>query len=151
ALLRNGSVVCWGNNTHGQLGDGTRNFRNTPAPVKDLSDVVVLGVGDYGACATKADSTVWCWGLDVDGFIDGDTSAIPPSPNEILLPRKANRLTDIADFALMHSGGLSCARTVSGVARCWGGNLNGDERGVFDGHADVVDVPNVQASRFIAA
>ena len=33
ALLTNGTLVSWGNNTYGQLGDGTTNNRTTPVPV----------------------------------------------------------------------------------------------------------------------
>ncbi|MEM5870918.1 MAG: hypothetical protein QXX04_00945 [Candidatus Aenigmatarchaeota archaeon] len=37
ALLSNGSVMCWGKNNYGQLGDGTYAHRFTPAPVQLFS------------------------------------------------------------------------------------------------------------------
>ncbi len=36
ALLKDGSVWCWGQNNHGQLGDGTTTDRASPAPVQGL-------------------------------------------------------------------------------------------------------------------
>lgn len=37
AILADGSVTCWGSNTNRQLGDGTRDTRNTPVPVIDTA------------------------------------------------------------------------------------------------------------------
>lgn len=36
ALRRDGSVVCWGHNEHGQLGDGTTTNRPAPRAVRGL-------------------------------------------------------------------------------------------------------------------
>jgi hypothetical protein len=39
-LLGNGRVLSWGDNIHGQLGDGTTTDRNTPAQVSGLTGAV---------------------------------------------------------------------------------------------------------------
>ncbi|HOX28537.1 MAG TPA: C1 family peptidase, partial [bacterium] len=39
ALLNNGNVKCWGDNSSGQLGDGTTTERRTPTDVSSLSGV----------------------------------------------------------------------------------------------------------------
>jgi alpha-tubulin suppressor-like RCC1 family protein len=38
ALLADGDVACWGENTHGQLGDGTREVRDHPVLATALAD-----------------------------------------------------------------------------------------------------------------
>src|SRR5437867_1902383 len=42
ALLRDGTVQCWGQNTYGQLGDGSTTA--PPAPARSLTPVTVTGI-----------------------------------------------------------------------------------------------------------
>ena len=57
------TVWCWGENTWGQLGDGTTS--NSPTPVRvNLANVDSLTVGYSVACAS-ADGGLFCWGLEV--------------------------------------------------------------------------------------
>jgi alpha-tubulin suppressor-like RCC1 family protein len=49
ALLQNGKIKCWGDNTHGQLGDGTTATRDNPVSVLGLaSGANVLSVLVHG-------------------------------------------------------------------------------------------------------
>ena len=45
ARKQDGSVVCWGSNLFGQLGDGTTDNHTTPLLVPRLSDVISLAAG----------------------------------------------------------------------------------------------------------
>jgi len=56
ALKENGTVVCWGGNTHSQC--------SVPA---GLSGVASIGSGYYHSMAVKTDGTVVCWGLTASG------------------------------------------------------------------------------------
>jgi alpha-tubulin suppressor-like RCC1 family protein len=59
----NGGVQCWGDNTFGQLGDGTTTDSNVPVAVGGLPDTVTaVAVGEYTPCALTADGDVYCWG-----------------------------------------------------------------------------------------
>ncbi len=64
ALLDDGTVWAWGDNTVGQLGDGTTVARSVPAPVPGLGSVAALSSGYDHTLALKTDGTVWAWGLD---------------------------------------------------------------------------------------
>jgi alpha-tubulin suppressor-like RCC1 family protein len=68
ARRASGTVVCWGDNTFGQLGDGTVGIlRSTPVAVSGLSDAVEIDAGERHTCARRASGTVVCWGLGDNG------------------------------------------------------------------------------------
>ncbi|MBL8680678.1 MAG: hypothetical protein JNK05_15980 [Myxococcales bacterium] len=54
-------VFCWGNNSYGQLGDGTTAVRSTPIRAS-VSDVDEVASGSLHVCARTRSGTVWCWG-----------------------------------------------------------------------------------------
>lgn len=68
ALLKNGSVQCWGANYHGQLGDGTNVLtRIVPVTVTNLAGIVVeLSAGNGFTCARLQSQQVQCWGDGVN-------------------------------------------------------------------------------------
>lgn len=82
ALRSDGTVWGVGNNSMGQLGDGTTTNRLTPVQVSGLSDVIAISAGAYQALALKSDGTVWAWGTEIAGELGNGgnlytTSAIP--------------------------------------------------------------------------
>jgi alpha-tubulin suppressor-like RCC1 family protein len=62
ALKADGSVVCWGDNSSGQLGNGSTQDSATPVAAAGLSHAVILSSGHRHSCALLADGTVACWG-----------------------------------------------------------------------------------------
>lgn len=62
--LSTGIVKCWGDNTNGQLGDGTTNASAVPVTVAKITTAKALASGVGHVCALLADSSVWCWGAD---------------------------------------------------------------------------------------
>ena len=80
ALLADGTVVAWGINTDGQLGDGSMTRRTTPVRVVNaggsaaFSDVVAIAGGRLHQVALKKDGTVWTWGNNDHGQL-GNGSA----------------------------------------------------------------------------
>jgi alpha-tubulin suppressor-like RCC1 family protein/subtilisin family serine protease len=65
ALRNDGTVWAWGDNNHGQLGDGTTKNKTTPVLVSGLSGVIAIAGGGYRSLALKNDGTVWAWGETV--------------------------------------------------------------------------------------
>src|ERR1700722_14489123 len=50
ALLSDRTVECWGDNSRGELGDGTRASSSTPVVVPGLSGVQAIDAGDRTVC-----------------------------------------------------------------------------------------------------
>jgi len=73
ALTEYGEVFCWGDNTYGQLGNGTNDPCTTPVKVvgKDgngyLQNIVAISAGLFYSLAVDSDGTVWSWGHHDDG------------------------------------------------------------------------------------
>lgn len=88
ALTRDGSVVAWGNNGNGVLGDGTEVDRHIPVRVcavgqtapctRHLEHVRAVSPGGLLSLALKDDGTVVSWGFNGHGELgDGTTNASP--------------------------------------------------------------------------
>ena len=48
-----GTLGCWGDNSRGQLGDGTTLLRTTPVQLSGLSGVTAVALGDQHTCALQ--------------------------------------------------------------------------------------------------
>jgi alpha-tubulin suppressor-like RCC1 family protein len=82
ALQSNGTVVSWGSDAFGQLGNNA-NLSNssTPVSVAGLSSVIDVDDGHYHSLALKADGTVWGWGQNSLGQLaQGNDLAREPVP-----------------------------------------------------------------------
>ena len=62
ALLQDHTLVAWGNNAEGEVGDGTTTDRYTPVPVQGIDNVIWVSAGWTHVVAIKSDGTVWTWG-----------------------------------------------------------------------------------------
>ena len=112
AVLSDGTVRCWGANSHGQLGDGTTERRATPVTVVGLADVVQVAAGGAHTCAVVSDGTVSCWGFNAQAQLGFEGS---DSPVPLQVPGVEGT---VQVSATSH---LSCARTPGGDLWCWGG------------------------------
>lgn len=83
AVDASGFVYSWGNNTYGQLGDGTNTMRTSPVKVADLSDVSTVAAGANFAIALRTDGTVWSWGQNIFGQLGDETNASKMRPTQI--------------------------------------------------------------------
>jgi alpha-tubulin suppressor-like RCC1 family protein len=74
AITAGGTLVCWGANDSGQLGNGTTAASPTtaPTPVPGLAGVEAVAAGGAHTCARLTGGTVACWGSDTSGQL-GDS------------------------------------------------------------------------------
>ncbi len=117
ALRQNGTVLCWGSNQYGQLGDGTQEQRATPVEVSGITDgVAAIVAGDNHTCALMQGGGAKCWGQNSSGQLgDGTTT-------DTSFPVTVGGLSGA--IALAAGLGHSCALLPDSV-RCWGENSSG--------------------------
>jgi alpha-tubulin suppressor-like RCC1 family protein len=123
ALLNNGTVVAWGENKSGQLGDGTQVEKDSPTLVHGLSEVKTLALGSEATLgghmlALLKDGTVKAVGLNTQGQV-GDGSTV-----NSLVPVAVNGLSGIT--AVSASFTHSLALLSDGTVRAWGSNRFGE-------------------------
>jgi len=88
ALKNDGTVWCWGVNTHGQLGDGT--LTNSAIAKKvvmsdgaPLSSITKISTSYANTCAVRSDGAAFCWGFGASQQI-GDGAGIDRStPSQV--------------------------------------------------------------------
>lgn len=115
-LLKTDSMLCWGNNTFGQFGNGTINNNATtiPIPVTGLTSKAVEITAGYGhTCALLETGDVKCWGLNSYGQLGDGTKTNRNTPVTV---------TGLLGAAMAISAGYShtCALLKTGGIQCWG-------------------------------
>jgi len=116
-LMTGGTVKCWGDNSEGQLGDGSKTTRKTPVDVPGLTNVVALSAGELTTCAVTQSGAVTCWGYNGRGTV-GDmtfTGRTTPTPVHGL----GSGVTAISVRF------QACALLQDKSVRCWGDNSTG--------------------------
>jgi len=120
ALTTGGGVRCWGQNSNGELGDGTRTDRLQPVAVDGLSSgVVAVSAGFDQTCALLDDGAVRCWGQNATGEVGDGTTTLRPSPVDV-----AGLSSGVASISAGYNH--TCAVRTDGGALCWGANHSGE-------------------------
>ena len=74
-LFDSGEVACWGDNSNGQLGDGTQIAHSTPEVIMLSTNATSISVGHRHTCVILDDASLKCWGANEFGQVgDGGTS-----------------------------------------------------------------------------
>lgn len=133
-------MKCWGDNSRGQLGDGTEINRLTPVDVVGLgSGVVAVDTGFSHTCAVTAAGAVKCWGDNDDGQLGDGTTTNRSTPVNVVGLANGVQALSIAGGA---GDNHSCVLTSTGVVKCWGSNFFGQlgsgDDGIYLTPVDVV-------------
>jgi len=82
-LRKNGTVVALGNNSYGQLGDGSTLDSRKPVSVSQLSDVSAISAGFQYSLALKKDGSFWAWGNNEFGQLGDGTKQTRLTPIKV--------------------------------------------------------------------
>jgi len=108
-VMSDGTVQCWGSNSGGQLGNGTRARSSGPVPVERITNATAVATGWAHTCALLGDGRVQCWGSNSGGQLgDGTTT-------DSLVPVTVSGITNAVAVT------ATCAVLADGRVQCWGG------------------------------
>ncbi|MGH7674098.1 MAG: RCC1 domain-containing protein, partial [Gemmatimonadales bacterium] len=104
-----GTAHCWGENSIGQVGDGTTTGRTSPVPVSTTATFATMAAEDH-TCAVTTNGAPYCWGLNQSGQLGDETFKDRWSPEPV-------------------SGGLTLAAVTTGFDHACGVLLGWERRG----------------------
>lgn len=123
-----GQVHCWGDNSYGQLGDGTYDQADLPSRIDDdyymasydhkMHQVVT---GKYFSCGLSGRGIAYCWGKNSSGVFGNGTTTSSETLKRVDLKEETNPY-----FKMLAAGDNHvCGLTDSGDVYCWGSNTQG--------------------------
>ncbi|MFC3831351.1 MULTISPECIES: RCC1 domain-containing protein [Deinococcus] len=120
ALMTDDAVKAWGDNSFGQLGDGTNsNVDRTFAPIKGLSGVVAVSAGEDHSLALRSDGTVLAWGSNSRGQLSDASTYQYQRATPVAVGGLSGVISVTAGYW------ASLAIVSDGTVRAWGWNQNG--------------------------
>ena len=119
AIVEGGRVMCWGDGTHGQLGDGVspKGHRSlVPQRVPGIAGATAIRAGGDTTCAIVGGG-VRCWG---EGGFGQLGNGVAKDGYFAISPVAVSGLSEVVDLAV--TGTNACAALADGSVRCWGRN-----------------------------
>ncbi|GEM_PF-2204839 len=124
-VLSDATVVCWGNNSDGQLGNGSR--RSSAAPVRVVGNMRFssVTVGGTHTCGVAVNGRGFCWGSNRLGELGvGDDAADHERPTPIAGETTLRSVSATGDNS-------TCGLTQTGALFCWGMSEGGGVNPLF--------------------
>ena len=129
ARLTDGTVVCWGRNGSGQLGDGTGIDRLRPVVVSNatgsgpLTTVTSVTTGGNHSCARLTIGWVACWGSNTRGQLGVGSTVNLRRPTVVY---DGAKVAPLLASEVSAGGDHTCAWLPGNRAACWGSNEDGE-------------------------
>jgi len=117
---REGELYCWGNNSGGELGNGTTNNEIIPAHIGDPSGWSVISAGSGYTCGIRF-GELYCWGNNDRGKL-GDGSGGIGQAYYVTLP---SHVGIAVDWSSVDANGFHTCGILAKKAYCWGINNYG--------------------------
>jgi alpha-tubulin suppressor-like RCC1 family protein len=140
ALRSDGTVWAWGDNQHGELGNGAAGAPSpVPVQVSGLAGVTQLAAGFEFALALRSDGTVWGWGADQQSVLGtgaGRAGGVSATPVQIAGLARVTRIAAALDTGMAVAARRSPVPTVLNEVYTWGGDSDGDLGDGGDGDGD---------------
>jgi alpha-tubulin suppressor-like RCC1 family protein len=118
----NNDIYCWGDNSLGQLGDGTTTTRLSPTLVANTEIDQGLSAGAQHTCVGGG-LGVACWGLNSFGEV-GDGTKTPRPTLTAVAGLPAGTIASAAG-SLSHTCAVTRDQDGKGPLYCWGNNASG--------------------------
>jgi alpha-tubulin suppressor-like RCC1 family protein len=145
ALKRDGTVMAWGLNAAGQIGDGTTTQRKVATPVTGLTGVVAIAAGREHALALKTNGDtrgeLWGWGTNANPRPLG-LESITYSTTPLLLS------SDVYAIGAGNPVSLWLRNEAGAQPAIWGAGLTSVED--FDGVSDLTIATKLTIGDFVA-
>lgn len=118
ALDATGTVWAWGQNSRGEIGDGSSAFeRDLPVVLGSLANITAIGAGAEHSLARQIGGAVFAWGKNQDGQVGDGTQS------DRNVPTRVAQLA--ASVAAAGGGAFSIALKADGLLSAWGYNFFG--------------------------
>ena len=127
ALLKGGSVRCWGRDTAGELGSnatvtcadavrsGSPPCSVTPVSVSGITNATAVAAGSQHTCILLAEGTIQCWGDNTSGALGNGTVTSSVTPVSV---------SGITNATAVAASSHNCAVLGDGTLQCWGDPTN---------------------------
>ncbi|MEI7953810.1 MAG: cadherin-like beta sandwich domain-containing protein [Verrucomicrobiota bacterium] len=127
ALCADGTLVAWGNNASGQLGDGSTTNRTTPVRVDSSGvlagkQIIAIAVGSNHCLVQCADGALVAWGDNVYGQLGDGTTTVRSKP---VLVDRSGVLAGRTITAIATGTAHNLALCADGTLVAWGYNYTG--------------------------
>jgi hypothetical protein len=82
AILSDGSVMVWGSNSYGQIGDGTTANALSPKNVANLPGLISITASNHNLALSSA-GELYVWGANASGQLASNNTNNQPSPIQL--------------------------------------------------------------------
>ena len=117
-IKTDGTLWAWGNNSSGQLGQGSYTNCSSPVQVGALTDWYKISTNEFNCIAIKNNGTLWAWGNNYSGQLGQNNTTFRLSPVQI------GSATDWYSASIGGKGGVVAVKT-NGTMWTWGRGASG--------------------------